>query len=149
MALCRAQARPCRGLGRDTIAVSHALFWSQYTAVYCDTKAQQSDPLMSRYNYLYRDLHSLPDCTPRLQYNLVSCNTVPQPTTHPKAMSRYNFPLYRDTVLGSSPNQFLHFFFSVFSHIFFFSSSFLLLETPKKYRSIFFFPHSPVHQINL
>ena len=104
VAVCRAQARECRGLGRDTAAMSealllvtihsvycdplpHALLWSQYTAVYCDTKAQQLDPLMSRYNYLYRDLYSLPDCTSRLQYNLVSCNTVPQPTTHPRLLS--------------------------------------------------------------
>ena len=104
MAVCLVQARPCRGLGSDTTAVSqalllvtihsvycdplpHARFWSQYTVVYYDTKAQQPDPLMSRYNYLYRDLHSLPDCTPRFQYNLVSCNTVPQPTTHPRLLS--------------------------------------------------------------
>ena len=32
--------------------------------VYCDTKFQLPDFLMSRYSKLYRDLHSLPDCTP-------------------------------------------------------------------------------------
>ena len=49
---------------------------------------------------------------PILQYNF-------WPTAHPKAMSRYNFPLYRDTVLGSSPNQCCtFFFFSFFFHTF-------------------------------
>ena len=71
---------------------------------------------------------------PILQYNF-------QPTTHPKAMSRYNFPLYRDIVLGSSPNQFYTFFFR-FSHIFF--SSLFCYWKHQKYLS-FFFPHSLVH----
>ena len=66
-----------------------------------------------------------------------------QPTAHPKAMSRYNFPLYRATVLGSSPNQFLHFFF-VFSHFFFlfFISATGNTKKKKKYLSIFFFSFS-------
>ena len=81
-------------------------------------------------------------------------NITPQPTYNPKL--QYNFPatahplqLCHDTIfhcivtqLGSNPTNSAPFFFSFFTHFF---SSFLLLETPKKYIYIFF--HSPIHPI--
>ena len=54
-------------------------------------------------------------------------------------MSRYNFPLYRDTVLGSSPNQFLHFFFR-FLILFFSLLHFCYWNHPKNTYPYFFFP---------
>ena len=72
----------------------------------------------------------------QLYRDTLSPSQLAQPT-HPKAMSRYNFPLYHDTVLGSSPNQFLHLFFSFFFRHFFFPFH-ATEKNPKKYISIFF-----------
>ena len=70
VAVCRAHTWPCPGLGRDTAAVSQTPSWSQYTVVYCDTIPPVVRLLMSRYNKLYHDLHSLPIQPPSLsQYN--------------------------------------------------------------------------------
>ena len=99
--------------------------------VYCST-TQPFKQLQSRYNVCIVTQPASPAKPPLLQYKF-------HPIAHPKAMSQYNLPLYRDTVLGSSPiSPCTIFFFFVFLFFFF---SFLLLEKTNIYIyiHIFFF----------
>ena len=91
VAVCRAQARPCRGLSRDTPNCSCPSL-SQYTSVYCNTTSPAARLLMSRYNQLYRDpscqallsqynrciaTHFPSNQLPHVAIHLLSCDTIP------------------------------------------------------------------------
>ena len=145
-------------LYHDTAFPSQLLLPSQYTNVYCDTLFSAIQVVSVTIQNLYRDtafppanLHAycntLPThCTPSycvtIQFPCIMTQ-FPSPTACPKMpMSRYNFPLYCDTVLGSSPAKFATFFvflFFFFTHIFFSLLHFCYWKHPKIHIHIFFF----------
>ena len=152
-------AWPCRGLyrdtmpclkppsGHDTIFISRPslcllLYRSPHSSVTIQHLVLRHNPpachftLLSRYKRLYRDTPQ--QINHRLsRYNRLYRDMLPSQLHTQKAMSRYNFPLYRDIVWAIA-QPVLHLFFYFFTQ-FFFSSSFLLLEKhQKKYIAIFF-----------
>ena len=127
-AVSQACCAPCMAVSwpRSQHTLPHALFWSQYTAVYCNTKAQQRIAIQN------------PTIQPpKLQYNF--------PAT------AYPFQLCHDTIshcivtqLGSSPTNSAPFFFRFFFILIFFSLLSSYYKHKEKYLSIFF-PYSLVH----
>ena len=109
--------------------------------LYCDPFPIQASLLYCNTNFSLLRYTSpfQPPCHNTL--NLLQYKT--QPTTHPRSMSRYNTPLYRDTVWAVAQSVPAIFFF-----VFFFS----FLPATRKYKNIytyFFFLIFQNTQINL
>ena len=145
----------CRRPGSRVVAgctrASTALLWpcvttqpssscpclSQYTSVYCNT-TPPADKLFY-HNTIGVLQHTFPETNcPMLQYKSLIVIHFPNLLHIHKAMSRYNVPLYRDTVWAVAQISSCTPFFSFL----FFSHNLLLKNTQKKHISIFFFSWS-------
>ena len=112
------------------------LLLPQYTWCIATQTPQQPhvQTATSRYNFHCIVTHSSNHCTPYVVIQFYS------PLHTHEAMSRYNFPLYRDTVWAVAQNSFCTFFFSFFTHIFFLHFCYWK-HTKKKYIYIYIYSH--------